>query len=50
MKDLSRSLEKQLQDRGSRRPPGGVALLTANKEAVREAVQELKVRKGGRGQ
>ncbi|KAJ8350058.1 hypothetical protein SKAU_G00251880 [Synaphobranchus kaupii] len=42
VKDLSRSLEKQLQDRGQRRPAGGVALLPANKEAVREAVQELK--------
>ncbi|KAJ8252915.1 hypothetical protein GJAV_G00206980 [Gymnothorax javanicus] len=42
VKDLRQSLEKQLQDRSQRRPPGGVALLPANKEAVREAVQELK--------
>ncbi|KAJ8255620.1 hypothetical protein COCON_G00194840 [Conger conger] len=36
VKDLSRSLERQLQDRSR------AALLPANKEAVREAVQELK--------
>ncbi|XP_035249874.1 zinc finger protein Dzip1 isoform X1 [Anguilla anguilla] len=43
VKDLSRSLERQLQDRSQRRPAGGVGLLPGNKEAaVREAVQELK--------
>ncbi|KAJ8389758.1 hypothetical protein AAFF_G00114640 [Aldrovandia affinis] len=45
VKDLSRSLERQLSDRGQR-PPGGVAILPERKkkveEEVREAVKELK--------
>lgn len=40
VKDLTKSLEKQLADRGPKKPPGGVSILPERKDVVRE----LKVR------
>ncbi|XP_014005983.2 cilium assembly protein DZIP1 isoform X4 [Salmo salar] len=36
VKDLTKSLEKQLADRGPKKPPGGVSILPERKDVVRE--------------